>query len=118
MICNENFGTFITLFDYLKIRYKFNSKYITTDFSKAEILANKSIFNETIIIPCFYHYCQNIIRKLKILKSKNKKLKNMPKDLFANQKILCFINHDYISSFYNEIKYKYKAKFPDFFQIF
>ena len=56
MICNENIETFITLFDYLKNRYKFNHKYITTDFSKAEILAYKSIFSETIIIPCFYHY--------------------------------------------------------------
>jgi len=118
MICNENIETFITLFDYLKNRYKFNPKYITTDFSKAEILAYKSIFIENIIIPCFYHYCQNITRKLKNLKSKNKKLKNMTKDLFANLKILFFINRDSISIFYNEIKYKYKAKFPDFFKYF
>lgn len=42
----------------------------------------------------------------------------MTKDLFANLKILIFTNRDSISTFYNEIKYKYKAKFPDFFKYF
>ena len=39
-------------------------------------------------------------------------------DLFANIKLLCFVDITNIKNFYNEIKYKYRVKFPKFFKYF
>ena len=64
LICNENTETFSTLLEYLKNKYDFKPNRITIDFSKSEFNSYKLIFPNITIIPCFYHFCQNITRKL------------------------------------------------------
>ena len=64
MISNENTETFYTLFDYLKNKYNFKPKNITIDFSIAEYYGFKKVFNNIIIIPCFFHFGQSIVRDL------------------------------------------------------
>ena len=118
LISNEDFETFYTILEYLKNKYKFNPKNITLDFSKAEYNAFKIIFRDITIIPCFYHYCQNFARKLPELRNKNKVLKKIAKDLFSNLKLLCFVERNNLLPFYNEIKYKFSSKFPNFFNYF
>ena len=68
------------LFSILRATYNFSPKLVTTDFDSALIRSLKECetFNENpIVIPCFYHYNQCLIHKLKhyhIIKAKlNKK---------------------------------------------
>ena len=89
MITNENSETFYTILEFLKNKYKFVPKNITIDFSKSLYNAYKNLFKDININPCFYHYCQNIKRKLPQLKDKNSIINNYAKDLFANLKLLC-----------------------------
>ena len=118
MIFNENTETFYTLFDYLKNKYNFKTKYITIDFSVAEYYGFKKVFKDIIIIPCFFHFCQNIVRHLPELKNKNNTIKNYAKDSFTNLKLLCFIEKEKVKNFYEEILYKFRSKFPKFFKYF
>ena len=103
MIFNENTETFYTLFDYLKNKYNFKTKYITIDFSVAEYYGFKKVFKDIIIIPCFFHFCQNIVSNLPDLKNKNNTIKNYAKDLLTNLKLLCFIERKKVKNFYEEI---------------
>ena len=116
IIANENKETFIVLFNHLKIKYNFNPKKITIDFSKALILSLKVCFPSIIIIPCFFHYMQNVIRHFKEIKRKNKTIKDLAKDCLANIRMLAFIPYNKINSFYNELKNKYRVKFPALFK--
>mgnify|MGYP002624394402 CR=1 FL=1 len=118
LICNENMETFKVILEHLKLKYNFHPNKITLDFSKAEYYAFKIVYKDIIIIPCFYHYCKNIIRNLPELKSKTKTIKKQAIDLFDNMKLICFIEVNNIDSFYEEIKYKYSAKFTKFFKYF
>ena len=118
LISNENTETFYTILDFLKNKYKFEPKFITIDFSKSLYNAYKNIFNDINIIPYFYHYCQNITRKLPQLKDKYNVIKNFVKDLLTNLKLLCFVERDKLNIFYDEIRYKYRSKLPKFFKYF
>ena len=42
----------------------------------------------------------NIIKCIPELRNKNKKIKNLGKDLLSNIKLLCFVNKNNIISFY------------------
>ena len=86
LICNENIETFYIILDFLKHKYNFSPINITIDFSKAEYIAYKKVFPNIRIIPCFYHYCQNITRKLPELRDDNKVIKKLAKELFTNLK--------------------------------
>ena len=55
---------------------------------------------------------------MKELKSKNNTIKKLAKEYFANIKLLCFIDRAQIKNFYEEILYKYRCKFPNFFKYF
>ena len=118
MISNENTETFYTLFDYLKNKYNFKPKNITIDFSISEYYGFKNVFNDIIIIPCFFHFCQNIARNLPELKNNNNTIKNYAKDLFTNLKLLCFVEREKVKNFYEEILYKFRSKFSIFFKYF
>ena len=105
LICNENIETFMIILEHLKNRYNFNPKRISLDFSKAQYIAFKRIFKNINILPCFYHFCQSITRKLTELKSDNEVLKEKAKDLFSNIKLLCFIDINIVENFFKEIKH-------------
>ena len=118
LILNENKETFFSVLEYLNKRYKFEPKNITTDYSLAEIKAIKSLFPNINIIPCFFHFLQNICKKLPSLRSNNKKIKQLSRNLLANIKLLSFIPESKIKSFYSLIKKKYLANHNSFFKYF
>lgn len=65
------------LFSILRATYNFNPKLITTDFDSSLIKALKGceMFNsQPIIIPCFFHYSQCLVRKFKQYKLIKNKL--------------------------------------------
>ena len=60
----------------------------------------------------------NIIKLIPELRNKNKKIKNLAKDLLSNIKLLCFVNKNNIIPFFQKIKDKYEDDFPYFFKKF
>ena len=82
------------------------------------LLSIKLCFPESKLITCFFHFMQNQIKKLPEIRSKNKVLKDYAKDLFANIRLLCFIDLNKIDNFYSQIKDKYRSKFPKYFKYF
>ena len=118
LILNENKETFYSVLEYFNKRYKYEPKNITTDYSLAEIKAIKSLFPSINIIPCFFHFLQNICKKLPNLRSNNKKIKQLSRNLLANIKLLSFIPESKIKSFYSLIKKKYLANRGLFFKYF
>jgi hypothetical protein len=53
--------------------YNFNTIKINTDYSLSlnKAILNNNIFpNNPIVINCFFHFCQSLIRKMKNLKMK------------------------------------------------
>ena len=87
---------------------------MTIDFSSAEYNAIKKIYKDIVIIPCFFHYCQNITQKLPELKSNNNIIKKLAKDLFSNLNLIYFVERDNLKTFYDDILYKFNSKFPKF----
>ena len=116
LITNENKETFIVLYNYFKNKYNFQPNKITSDYCPALISSIKITFPNTKIVPCFFHFLQNNIKKLPELRSKNNTLKKYAKDLLANIRLLCFIPLNNIESFYKNIKNKYRCKFPNYFR--
>ena len=78
-----------------------------------ELNAIKHTFPNIIIIPCFYHFMQNISKRIPELKSKIKK--NLSK---SNIKLLSFIPLKKFDEFYDNIKKKYKSDYKKFFDYF
>ena len=87
LIENENKQTFISVLNFLKNKYNFNPHKISIDFNKAEYAAIKYRYKDVIIIPCFFHFIHNIIKKIPTIRSKNKKEKKLVRDLLANIKL-------------------------------
>ena len=67
IISNQNKETFYTIFDYLKKKYKFNPNIITIYYSLAEVNGIKHVFPQIRLIPCFFHFMQNIVKRLRDL---------------------------------------------------
>ena len=60
----------------------------------------------------------NIIKLIPELRNKNKKIKNLAKDLLSNIKLLCFVNKNNIIPFFQKMKDKYEDDFQNFFKKF
>ena len=118
LIYNENKETFISIFNFLKNKFNFYPPKITIDYSMSLLKANKYCFPDAKIVPCFFHFMQNQIKKLPELRNKNKVIKNYAKDLLGNVRLICFINLNNIESFYDSMKTKYRSKFPNYFKYF
>ena len=54
LIPHENKENFEKVFNYLKIKYDFEPKYITSDYHKGQISAIISTFNNSKIILCWF----------------------------------------------------------------
>ena len=117
IISNENKETFISIFNYLKNKYSFNLNSITIDYSLAEYNAIKTVFQNCQIIPCFFHFIQNISKRIINLKSKNLVKKKAAKNLLANMKLLAFVPLSVLDTFYNLIKSKFKNDNKKLFNI-
>ena len=118
LITNENKETFFVLYNYFKNKYNFQPNKITSDYCPALISSIKITFPNTKIVPCFFHFLQNNIKKLPELRSKNNTLKKYANDLLANIRLLCFIPLNNFKEFYKLILDKYRCKFPVFFKYF
>ena len=84
--------------------------------SKSEIIAIKREFPETIIIYCFFHIISRIIKHFPQIKSKNKNIKNLAKDVLANLELFLFIPKNELFEFFNKVKEKYESNFPKLFK--
>lgn len=83
-----------------------------------EYKALNKVFNNICILPCFFHFISNIVKKLPDLKSKNKNKKKIALDLLANFKLLCFVKRETITEFFNKIKNKYNNNYSSFLKKF
>ena len=86
LIYNENEETFMEIFKFLKINFNLKHSLFTVDFGKAGCLALNSIFPETSIFPCYFHFIRRMIIHIKNLHSKNKVIKRNAKNLLFNMK--------------------------------
>lgn len=115
LIRNENIENFKKIFNYLKIKYNFEPKYITSDYHRGQIAAINSSFPDAEIILCLFHALKNIKAKIPNLNSKNIKEKLLNKDLIVNIKLMFFIPENKIDSFFDLIKSKFNDKYYDTF---
>ena len=68
--------TMTEIFEYLKSKYNFIPEKVSIDFIKSEYIALTTVFKNICILPCFFHFTTNIVKKLPDLKSKNKNKKS------------------------------------------
>ena len=57
---------------YLKDKYQFTPKYITSDFNSGFIKAISYVYPDYIFIPCYFHFINNCVKRLPQLKKKGK----------------------------------------------
>ena len=75
----EDVQSFINIFKYLKEMYSFNPGVVNIDYSSSltKALKTENIFeNSPIIVHCFFHFCQAIVKHMKkydIIKTKMSK---------------------------------------------
>ena len=110
LIRHENTENFKKIFNYLKIKYNFEPKYVTSDYHRGQIAAINSSFPDSQVILCWFHALKNIKTKIPNLTSKNIKEKIVSKNLIANIKLMFFIPEDKIDGFYASIKKKFNDK--------
>ena len=115
LIRHENIENFKKIFNYLRIKYNFEPKYVTTDYHRGQIAAINTSFPESEIILCWFHALKNIKTKIPNLNSKNINEKMISKNLIVNIKLMFFIPEDKIDSFYTSIKKNFNNKIFDSF---
>ena len=84
LIYNGNKETFINIFKFLNNKYNLYPTRIKFDYSMDLLNALKFSFPEAKIVPCFFHFMKNQIKKLPEVRNKNTVLKHYAKDLLAN----------------------------------
>ena len=105
----EDSISFIKIFKYLNEYYSFNPKIVNIDYSASltKALQTDNIFKDKpIIIHCFFHFGQCIVKKLKELKIIKKKLTKYGFELLRNIEIICFLPYGFIKSYIKFLKTK------------
>lgn len=64
----------------------------------------------------FFHIISRIIKHFPQIKSKNKKIKNLARDVLANLELFLFIPKSELIDFFDEVKEKYGSHFPKLFK--
>lgn len=85
---------------YINNLYNFNPKAIHIDYSKAlkkAILSKESFKNTPTTIHCFFHFVQNIVRKMKLLKIIKSRITKKSFEIIKNIKLTCFLPFSYIN---------------------
>ena len=103
------------IFNYLKIKYNFEQKYITSVFNRGQITAINTFFPDSEINLCWFLALKNIKSTIPNLNSKNNKEKMISKNLIVNIKLMLFIPEDKIGKFYTSIKNTFNDKCYDSF---
>ena len=102
LIKNENKETYLTIFDYLKNKYKSEPKIMTVDFGRGCYTALKDKFENINIILCYYHFLNRLKLHIKSSYIGNKKdFKKIYKYFSCNVKLLSFLETDLIEDFLN-----------------
>ena len=91
---------------------------MTCDFNLACIKALFYIFPNIDLIPCYFLFITNILKKLPETKSNDEEIKSRAMKLLTNIKILCFIKIENLNLFYNKIKHEFYSEFESFFKYF
>jgi len=111
LIKYEDEISFKHVFQYLNNMYLFNPHIIHIDYCKAlkNALTDKEIFKKPpIIIHCFLHFVQAIVKKMKNLKIIKSRITKYAFEIIKNIELVCFINHEYIKSYIEFLKLKLK----------
>ena len=107
----EDYNSFVKIFKYLNEMYNFNPKVIHIDYSNAlrKALLTENIFKNTpIIIHCFFHFVQSIVKHMKLYGLIKNKITKYSFEILKNIELLCFISPGYIKSFSKFLKNKLK----------
>jgi hypothetical protein len=86
--------TFIKIFKYLKEYYKFNPTIVNIDYSASltKALLTDNLFNtKPVIVHCFFHFGQCIIKKLKQYKIIKKNLTKYGFEILKSIELICFL---------------------------
>ena len=100
------------------MKYWFNPKCINIDCCTEEIISIRKKFPHTKIIICYYQIIKRIIKHLPQIRNKNDNINKKAKDLFANIKILLFLNKSKLKYFFDLIQAKYEKDFTGLIKYF
>ena len=84
LLSHEDTNIYIEFYNFIINTYKWNPKFVTFDFAKANINAIKEVFknnNNVKIIPCFFHLLQCWWKKASSLGLRKKKYIKKSNDL-------------------------------------
>ena len=119
LLHKEDEITFTSIFKYLKENYSFAPSNFMCDFNKSQIKAIQTIFPETKIHCCFFHFSQAIWKNFRKHGLCGKGTYNSNSELLFNLQILCFIEKKNIINFYKKINNNFKEeKYKSFFAYF
>ena len=97
------------IFKYLKEFYGFQPEVIHIDFSRAltNSLNSEELFNpKPIIVHCFFHFSQLIIKKMKNLNIIKSRINKYSFTILKNIELICFIPISYIKTYQKFLKEK------------
>ena len=98
----EDTTSFIKIFKYMKEFYNFYPKVVHIDFSKSLTNAFKSddlFIQKPIIVHCFFHFSQIIIKKMKSLNIIKSRMNKYTFSILKNIELICFIPYSYLKTF-------------------
>ena len=87
--------------------FNFNPKIVHIDYSKAltKALNEQHLFEkDPIIVHCFFHYVQSILKKMKALKLYKTKLNKRSFEIIRNIELICFLPYKYIKTYIQFLK--------------
>ena len=103
----EDVQSFINIFKYLKEMYSFNPGVVNIDYSSSltKALKTENIFeNSPIIVHCFFHFCQAIVKHMKKYDILKTKMSKYAFEILKNVELICFIPYNFIKSYSNFLK--------------
>ena len=111
LILYEDTLSFIKIFKYMKEFYGFQPKVIHIDFSKAltNALNSEELYNpKPIIVHCFFHFSQIIIKKMKNLGIIKSRMNKYSFSILKNIELICFIPISFLKSYQKFLTEKLK----------
>ena len=105
----EDYKSIYYILKYLNEFFGFEPRIINIDFDKAErkALSMENLFKEKpLIISCFFHFTQAIIKNMKKYQIIKKRLSKTIIELLRNIQMMCFINPILLKQFSEILKKK------------
>ena len=87
----------------------FEPKIVNIDFSNPlhKLFSDVALFkNKLIIIHCFFHFTQAIVKRMKKLKLIKSKINKYNFEIIKNIELICFLQTKYIKSYIKFLKDK------------